>query len=167
MEDIARLARISRPALYEHFENKAAIFLALARSIMTSQLQEAEGELRHAGPIWKRVLSAFEAWSVKPLAMIVAAPHADDIIQAGSGLAADVYREGRENFCKLLSAALQDAVREGKLDLEKAGLTATSAADLLAAASIGAKSDWRDPTLYRRRLADFIRVFDAATLPAE
>ena len=167
MEDIARLAHISRPALYEHFENKSAIFLALARSIITSQLQEAEMELRHSGPIWKRVISAFEAWSVKPLEMIAAAPHADDIIQAGSGLAAEVYREGRENFCKLLSGALQDAVRKGELNLKKAGLTATTAADLLVAASTGAKSDWKDTALYRKRLAGFIRVFDAATSPQE
>ena len=167
MEDIARLAHISRPALYEHFENKSAIFLALARSIMTSQLQEAAVELRHSGPIWKRVISAFEAWSVKPLEMIAAAPHADDIIQAGSGLAADVYREGRENFCKLLSTALQDAVRKGELNLKQAGLTATSAADLLVAASTGAKGDWKDTALYRKRLADFIRVFATATSPEE
>ena len=167
MEDIARLAHISRPALYEHFENKSAIFLALARSIMTSQLQEAEVELRRSGPIWKRVISAFEAWSVKPLEMIAAAPHADDIIQAGSGLAADVYREGRENFCKLLSTALQDAVRKGELNLKQAGLTATSAADLLVAASTGAKGDWKNTALYRKRLADFIRVFAAATSPEE
>jgi len=167
MEDIARLAHISRPALYEHFENKSAIFLALARSIITSQLQEAEVELQRSGPIWKRVISAFEAWSVKPLEMIAAAPHADDIIQAGSGLAADVYREGREYFCKLLSAALQDAVRKGELNLKQAGLTATSAADLLVAASTGAKGDWKDTTLYRKRLADFIRVFAAATSPED
>ena len=167
MEDIARLAHISRPALYEHFENKSAIFLALARSIMTSQLQEAKVELRHSGPIWKRVISAFEAWSVKPLEMITAAPHADDIIQAGSGLAADVYREGREDFCKLLSATLQDAVRKGELNLKQAGLTATSAADLLVAASTGAKGDWKNTALYRKRLASFIRVFAAATSPQE
>ncbi len=167
MEDIARLAHISRPALYEHFENKSAIFLALARSIITSQLQEAEVELQHSGPIWKRVISAFEAWSVKPLEMIAAAPHADDIIQAGSGLAADVYREGRKNFCKRLSAALQDATRKGELNLKKAGLTATAAADLLVTASTGAKSDWKDTTLYRKRITGFIRVFAAATSPEE
>ena len=45
MEDIARLAHISRPALYEHFENKSAIFSGPWHvSIMTSQLQEAEVE---------------------------------------------------------------------------------------------------------------------------
>ena len=163
MEDIARLAQISRPALYEHFENKSAIFLALADSIITSQLREAEVELQQSGPIWKRIAAAFEAWSVKPLEMIMAAPHADDIIQAGSGLAAEAYREARENFSKLLSGAFQEAARKGELNLKRAGLTATSTADLLVAASTGAKADWKDITLYRKRIAGFIRVFDTAT----
>ncbi len=167
MEDIARLAHVSRPALYAHFENKSAIFLALARALMASQLQEAKGELRHSGPIWKRVMSAFEAWSVKPLEMIAAAPHADDIIQAGSGLAADVYREGQGNFRQLLSRALQEATRKGELNLKKAGLTAAAVADLLVAAATGAKVDWKDTGLYGKRLAGFIRVFAAATAPEE
>ena len=98
MEDIARLAQISRPALYEHFENKSAIFLGLAQSLVAFMLHEAQAELERSGPIWKRIARAFEAWSVKPLELIVSAPHADEMIQAGSGLAADVYREGREQF---------------------------------------------------------------------
>ena len=163
MEDIARLAQISRPALYEHFENKSAIFLALARFLLVSCLQEAEVELQRARPVWKRITAAFEAWSVKPLEMIVAAPHADEIIQAGSGLAANVYREERERFARTLARVLQEAARQGELNLKKAGLTASSAADLLVAASRGAKEDGKDPALYRKRLSRLIRVFDCAT----
>src|SRR5262245_6013263 len=101
MEDIARLAQISRPALYEHFENKSAIFLALARYLIESFLAAAERELHGLGLVWQRIAAAFEAWSVKPLEMIMTAPHADELILAGSGLAAEVYREGREQFCQL------------------------------------------------------------------
>jgi len=67
----------------------------------------------------------------------------------------------------LLSAALQDAVRKGELNLKQAGLTSTSAADLLVAASTGAKGDWKNTALYRKRLADFIRVFATATSPED
>ncbi len=163
MEDIARMAQISRPALYEHFENKSAIFLALARSLLTSFLREAEVELQRSGPVWKRITAAFEVWSVKPLEMIVAAPHADEMIQAGSGLAANVYREERERFARVLARVLQEAVRQGELNLKSAGLTAASAADLLVAAARGAKEDGKDPALYRKRLARLIGVFDCAT----
>ena len=163
MEDIARLAQISRPALYEHFENKSAIFLALARHLIESFLQEAERELQGAGPVWKRIAAAFEVWSVKPLEMIMAAPHADEMILAGSGLGAEVYREGREKFCQSLASVLREAAKKGELDLKRTGLTAASAADLIVAAAAGAKEDWKDTARYRKRLEGLIRVFDSAT----
>ena len=108
-------------------------------------------------------LRPFEAWSVKPLEMIVAAPHADEIIQAGSGLAANVYREETERFARTLARVLQEAARQGELNLKKAGLTASSAADLLVVTARGAKEDGKDPALYRKRLARLIRVFDCVT----
>ena len=100
---------------------------------------------------------------MKPLEMSVAAPHADEIIQTGSGLAANVYREERERFARTVARVLQDAARKGELNLKSPGLTASSAADLLVAASRGAKEDGKDPALHRKRLARLIRVFDCAT----
>ena len=163
MEDIARLAQISRPALYEHFENKSAIFLGLAQSLVASMLHEAQAELERSGPIWKRIARAFEAWSVKPLELIVSAPHADEMIQAGSGLAADVYREGREQFCQRLTKVLQEAAREGEISLKRTGLSASAAADLLVAAAAGTKGDWKDVARHRKLLTGLIRVFESAT----
>lgn len=163
MEDIARLAQISRPALYEHFANKSAIFLGLAQSLVTSMLREAQAELERSGPMWKRVAAALEAWSVKPLELIVSAPHADEMIQAGTGLAAAVYREGREQFCQRLSKVLQEAVRGGEISLKRTGLSAVVAADLLVAAAAGTKGDWKDVERHRKLLAGLIRVFESAT----
>jgi len=162
MDDIARVAQISRPALYGHFENKPAIFLALASHLIESFLTAAERELQASGPVWKRIAAAFEVWSVKPLEMIMAAPHADEMILAGSGLAAEVYRKGRGKFCQLLAAVLQEASRRGEIDLKRANLTAAAAADLIGAAAAGAKEDWKDVARYRKRLAGLIRVFGAA-----
>lgn len=165
MDDIARLAQISRPALYEHFENKSAIFLALARHLIKSFLAAADRELHGPGQVWKRIAAAFEVWSVKPLEMIMAAPHADEMILAGSGLAAEVYREGREKFCQSLAHILQEATRNEEVDLKRAGLTAAAAADLIVAAAAGAKEDWTDVARYRKRLAGLLRVFETATSP--
>ena len=163
MDDIARLAQISRPALYEHFENKSAIFLALARHLIQSFLAAADRELHGPGPVWPRIAAAFEVWSVKPLEMIMAAPHADEMILAGSGLAAGVYHEGREKFCQSLATLLQEATRKREIDLKKAGLTAAAAADLIVVAAAGAKEDWTDVARYRKRLAGLLRVFETAT----
>jgi AcrR family transcriptional regulator len=147
MDDIARRAQISRPALYEHFDNKSAIFLALARHLIESFLTAAERELQGSGSVWQRIAAAFEVWSVKPLEMIMAGPHADEMILAGSGVA----------------HVLREASQAGEVDLKKAGLTATAAADLIVAAAAGAKEDWKDVARYRQRLAGLIRVFATAT----
>ncbi len=163
MEDIARLAQISRPALYEHFENKSAIFLALAHSFVMTMLQEVEVELQRSGPIWKRIAAAFEVWSAKPLELIVSAPHADEIIQAGTGVAAEVYREGREQFCQRLTKVVQEAAREGEISLKRTGLSASAVADLLVAAAAGTKGDWKDVERHRKLLAGLLRVFESAT----
>lgn len=165
MEDIARFSQVSRPALYEHFDNKSAIFLALARHLVASFLKEAERALQSSGPVWQRIAAAFEAWSVKPLEMITAAPHAEELIQAGSGLAAAVYRDGREKFCRSLAHVLQKAAHHGEIDLKRAQLTATAAAALIVTAAAGAKDDWKDVDQYRKRLAGLIRVFETATSP--
>ena len=165
MDDIARLARISRPALYEHFDNKSAIFLALARYLVESFLTAAELELRGPGSVWERIAAAFEAWSVKPMEMILAGPHADEMILAGSGVAAEVYREGRDKFRQSLASVLQKALQAGEINLKKVSLTPAAAADLMVVAAAGAKEDWTDVDRYRKRLAGLIRVFETATSP--
>lgn len=87
---------------------------------------------------------------------------------AGSGLAADIYREGREQFCGQLTGVLQEAAREGEIDIKRTGLSAAAAVDLIVAAAAGAKEDWKDVDRYRKRLAGLIRVFDCATsLPVQ
>lgn len=165
MDDIARLARISRPALYEHFDNKLAIFVALARYLVESFLTAAEWELHGSGSVWERIAAAFEAWSIKPLEMILAGPHADEMILAGSGVAAEVYRKGRDKFRQSLVLVLQQAVQAGEINLKKVGLTAAATADLMVAAAAGAKEDWTDVDRYRKRLAGLIRVFKTAASP--
>jgi len=97
------------------------------------------------------------------LEMIMAAPHADEMILAGSGLAAEIYRDGREKFCQFLTSVLQEAAQAGEINLKRTNLTAAAVADLMVAASVGAKEDWTDVDRYRKRLAGLIRVFAVAT----
>jgi len=137
-------------------QSRQAASLSRTRLLIKSFLAAAEHEPHGQGQVWKRIAAAFEVWSVKPLEMIMAAPHADEMTLGGSGLAAGVYCEGREKLCQSLTPILQEANQNGEIDLKKAGLTVVATTDLIVAAAAGVEEGWIDVARYRKRLAGLL-----------
>ena len=61
MDDIAKRAGMSRPAVYLHFKNKTAILKALIDAYYADTSEAVRSALIAEGPIENRILSAFEA----------------------------------------------------------------------------------------------------------
>ncbi len=114
MEDIARAAEISRPALYLLFRNKTDIYRALASEFLAKFLSGAEAALAGDGALEERleraVLGSFDM-----MAEIAKSPHGADILDMKESLAADVVADGRTRMEALFEAAIaQEAARLGQ-----------------------------------------------------
>ena len=66
MDDVAKEAGISRPALYLLFKNKTEIYRALAESIMGQALDAARAALDARGTVGDRVFQAVKAGILDP-----------------------------------------------------------------------------------------------------
>src|SRR5262249_23934867 len=140
MEDIARAAEISRPALYLLFKNKADIYRAIGAALLERSAASAEEEVAKDGPFVERMLAAVETALIGMSERILASPQGAEILDRKNTLASDlatIWRgKLRETFCK---AVLGEA-RRNKADLPSRGLTAESLADLLLDGLEGMKS---------------------------
>ncbi len=164
MDDIARAADVSRPALYQHFRNKEAIFAQLSRRLFHEAIARAETAFapdpdRPDRDIEARLLDGFEAWSVQFVAMLHQMPHAHELIDASCRLAGEVVAESEERIEALVHDVLNQAVRQRQIDLKALGLNARSAAHWLYLTVKGLKQPGLDVEDYRQHLKTLIQIF--------
>jgi AcrR family transcriptional regulator len=161
MEDIAREAGVSRPALYLHFRNKEELFRSLAASLQESALADAETALKATGGIADRVRAALEAKVARMIEVVHDSPHGAELLDASSRLCGDLAAASEARLQRMLEDAFRAAARAGEIDLRGAGLSAGAAAELIRLAAYGQKVPGGDPADFRRRLARLVRVFFA------
>jgi AcrR family transcriptional regulator len=161
MEDIAREAGVSRPALYLHFRNKEEIFRSLSASLQEAALAAAEAELKAPGSLQRRVHAALEVKVVRMLEIVHDSPHGAELLDASSRLCGDLAARSEVRLQRMLEEVFRDAARSGEIDLRGAGLSAAAAAELIRLAAYGLKVPGGDPADFRRRLARLVRVFFA------
>jgi AcrR family transcriptional regulator len=161
MEDIAREAGVSRPALYLHFRNKEEIFRSLSASLQEAALADAETALKAEGPLAERVHAALEAKVVRLLEVVHGSPHGAELLDASSRLGGDLAARSEARLQGMLEEAFREAARTGEVDLRGAGLSASAAAELFRLAAYGQKVPGGEPADFRRRLARLVRVFFA------
>src|SRR5690349_14142592 len=80
MEDIARAAEISRPALYLLFKNKAEIYRAIGAALLDNSAASAETALAKDGPFVERMLDAIDCSLISMMKTIMDSPHGAEIL---------------------------------------------------------------------------------------
>jgi AcrR family transcriptional regulator len=162
MEDIARAAEISRPALYLLFRNKADIYRAIGAALLERSAASAEEELAREGSFVERMMAAIERALIGMMKAIMESPHGAEILDHKNTLAGDLAAEWRsrlrQTFCK---AVLAEAKRSN-VDLTARGLTAQSLADLLLDGLEGMKSRVPDAGEQRKAAERLVRVIALA-----
>jgi AcrR family transcriptional regulator len=115
MDDVAKEAGISRPALYLVFKNKTDIYRALAESTMDKALDAALAALEGDGPIEARVFQAIKVGILDPMDFMMATAHGAELLDMKHAMAAEALVAWRMQKVALVSNALESSgVSEAK-----------------------------------------------------
>ncbi|MFI9271306.1 TetR/AcrR family transcriptional regulator [Kitasatospora sp. NPDC052896] len=107
MDDIARRAGMSRPAVYQYVRNKEDAFHRLADRLLRSTLAGFRAELAAEGPLARRLAAALG----RKLGLVLrihreSPPHAEELLGESAQLTADLLQEFDATLRQELTAAV-------------------------------------------------------------
>jgi AcrR family transcriptional regulator len=161
MDDIARAADMSRPALYLLFKNKTDIFRAIALMLLGRSVEQAKSELESNGAFAERMMRAVDAALISMMGTVHASPHGAELLDMKSSVA-DLVGCWRSGLVEHIARAIEGEARQNGVDLAAKGLSARLLADMLLDGLEGMKTRIADPDEQRRAAAALIRVIDLA-----
>ena len=154
MADLAAAAGVSRPALYQYFDNRSDLFRAAFRTVLEDGTDAALAALRQDGTLVERVDGYLQRLVGDAYEAMAATPFGDELMEAKYEFAADVaaaaIERARKGLRKFIGA---------NVDADRA--TKTAAIELLILSPNGLKSDDPSPATYRRRLSTLARAATA------
>jgi AcrR family transcriptional regulator len=153
MADLAKAARMSRPALYLIFPSKEEAFLAVVKRFIAENLDEIRRGIPRFKTAEQKLAFAFDVWLVRPFEMIQASPDASDILETGSEIACGEMKQANTEFEAIVTDVLKPLVRESKVKLPGAKI-----AEILCRAGHGFKGTARDAGELRQMLHDHLTL---------
>jgi hypothetical protein len=125
----------------------------------------SESQPRQPEPEARRAVILDAAWFGTYAETIRQSPHAAELLDAKHRLSADLVTDASRRYQCLVRDVLAEAAATGELDLDAAGLTADTAAELMIASARGLESIAASPAAYRRHLDTLVRVMIAGLTP--
>ena len=107
MEDIAREAGVSRPALYQWFGNKRAVFQALAEVIAAEALEAADAAWPDAAPLAEGLPAAILAKDLPLYRLLRTSPHGAELLAVDEAVTSRVAAGLEAAFAGLLAAKVR------------------------------------------------------------
>ncbi len=124
MEDVAGEAGISRPALYQSYENKAAIFAALAVALGQASCDAAEAAWPASLPFHEGLAAAGLALHGLSWQAIHTSPHGAELMATNSALVGDVVAAIDSRMKALVEARLTNLVAPSVQAIQARAITA-------------------------------------------
>jgi AcrR family transcriptional regulator len=165
MDDIARAAEMSRPALYLQFRNKTEIYRAIAGQHLDQSVSRAEAILRWDGALSDRLIAMVEECLIGMMRKIAESPHGPELLDMKSTLAGDIVSGWKQRLGALIETAVEAEARANGVDLETRGLSAKLLATLLLDGLEGMKSRVRNPEEQRIAARGLVKVVEIAIQP--
>jgi AcrR family transcriptional regulator len=162
MDDIARAAEVSRPALYLLFKNKAEIYRAIGTMLLDASAEAGRAALAADGPFAERMLAAIECSLIAMMETIRNSPHGAEILDMKNSLAGDLAVVWRDGLRQSFGAAIAAEASRNKLDLAARGLSAGALADLLLDGLEGMKSRVAEADAQREGARQLVAVVSLA-----
>jgi AcrR family transcriptional regulator len=165
MEDLAKAADMSRPALYLLFKNKTDIFRSLSEAFHTKILLSAEQALAENTSIQTRISTAVVARMAPLYALAHESTHGPELFDVNQSTAGDINAKADDTFLQLITDALQSGISEGKITGGPDNLAARELAQLILANAIGLKTFTFSAKDYETLLAKSIGTFFQGMMP--
>jgi len=163
MDDIARGAAMSRPALYLHYRNKRDIFRSLARQYYEDAAAAIEASLAGSGSASEVLAAAFRAQGGEVIETMLSSPHGMELLDATNATAADTVMAGEERLRAIYAAWL---ARVGGAGRGRFTGSEQDMAGTMMAALKGIKMAGTDYATYQTRVA-LLAAMIGAGLEAE
>ena len=162
MDDIARGAGMSRPALYLRFKNKEAIFRALVEAYYFKAGAEILASLQSNASIEKKLSTAFAAHGGESMEAMMTSAHGMELLEATMSHAGEVIEVGEAGLRGIYSDWLCEAVKESKVKLPT---TPEDLARLFCAGLKGIKHTSGSYTEYRQGVSNYAKLCAEALTP--
>lgn len=114
MDDIAKAADVSRPALYLLFKNKSDIYRALAEAFCADILARVEAASKAVASLEGRLKAALSC-VLELTCTIEQSPHGAEILDMKNSLAADIMAQGRTRMGGIIRTLLEQAGGEDQV----------------------------------------------------
>lgn len=162
MDDIAKGAGMSRPALYLHFKNKDAIFRALVAAYYGNAAAGVRAALAEPGPLPERLMAAFEGQAGEAVEMMMASPHGMELFEVTKNVAGEEIGAGEAALSGIYADWLQQQAVAGNAVLSG---DAAEVAQTICASLKGIKQTAADYTAYQAGLRQLAALFGAGLTP--
>lgn len=167
MDDIAKAAGMSRPALYQSFKNKTDIFRALVSHFCEISLQKASAELSAPGEFRTRLTRAIEVSVIEMNSMVEATPHGMELMSVNDEIAHDLEEVWNQKFTALLADTFSRAEKDGEINLGRLGVSAEEAASVFDHAIEGLRTRCMRGEQINDAVMTAVRFFAGALAPHE
>lgn len=148
MDDIARGARISRPAVYLYYKNKEAIFRSLVELHYASKTAAVREALNGSRSVAETMAAAMAAQG-EGMEALLNSPHGLELLDAGTSTAPDIVQEGEARLSALYANWLQRMAEAGVVHLNA---DASDVAATITSALKGIKSTAPDYRVFVARV---------------
>lgn len=165
MDDIARAAELSRPAVYLIFRNKTDIYRAIARCVVTQIVERARYSLTMEATLLERLDHMVETALFNMVKDIEESPHGAELLDIRNKLAGDIFDEWRGHMLIALKAAFAEEATRNGVDLGARGISPLILAETLLDALEGMKPRLSDPHSHLAAAKGAVRVLVAALRP--
>lgn len=162
MDDIAKAAGMSRPALYLLFRNKPDIFQEGAERVFERSAMRLEEVLNGPGSFSERLFRSVDEGMIAMMARMNASPHGAELVDMKNELAGSLMQKWHEASVGLFRNAIEEEAKTSGIDLAARGLTAHVLAELLVDGLEGVKHRVADVETQRTALRQLIRVIELA-----
>ncbi|WP_274626904.1 TetR/AcrR family transcriptional regulator [Arvimicrobium flavum] len=165
MDDIARAAEMSRPALYLLFRNKADIYRAIAGRMFEQCTRHIAEVLAGPGTLGERLASAIEFKMIDMMCPIETSPHGAELLDLKGQLAGDLVETWKKALAQLFCDAITAETRRTHVVLKERGLCAEMLAEFLVDGLEGMKMRAPDMERQRNAVGQLVRVIELAIKP--
>jgi AcrR family transcriptional regulator len=123
MDDIARAAEMSRPALYLLFKNKTELYREIAALTMQGCIETTRRALMAGGSFCEKLERAINEAMFECLRPFTESPHGIELLDLKNSLAADLVENFRCKTCALFAETVREEADANGVNLAKLGLS--------------------------------------------